>query len=210
MHRFPIMATALTVVLAATTACDERQAQAPTSANWQRVDAAGHIMMPDSGEPHRCVLDPGTGLMWQVHGETAGLHDAANRYSWYSTDKQRHMSEPGRADGGQCQGSPCDTQALVEAVNREQLCGHSDWRLPDREELFSLADERLLESGLMVDTAFFPGAVPEEYWTQGTFRLYPESAWAVNFGNGLDRADYKTEAKSVRLVRRHAGPTEIE
>lgn len=201
---------ASTLVAALLAACGEGPEPPPRSENWQRIDAAGHIMLPADPDLHRCVLDQHSGLMWQVHdqadGQTGNPGDADNRYSWYSTDKQRHMSEPGLADGGQCSGSECDTQALVEAVNRKGLCGQQDWRLPDRAELMTLGDARLRPTGLIVDPAFFPGVVAGEYWTAETFRLYPQSAWAVDFGNGLDRADFKTEAKSVRLVRRHAPP----
>ncbi len=204
-----LIASAL--VLALVSACGEPPEAPPKSWNWQRIDAAGHIMSAADPEPHRCVLDRQSGLMWQVHNQsgdpTDNLGDADNRYSWFSTDRQRHMSEPGLADGGQCSGSQCDTQALVEAVNRKGLCGHRDWRMPDRAELMTLGDARLRPTGLIVDPAFFPGVVAGEYWTAETFRLYPQSAWAVDFGNGLDRADLKTEAKSVRLVRRHAAPT---
>lgn len=201
---------ALLLVLALTSACNDPVEQPPTSENWQRVDASGHILSPGESGAHHCVFDPASGLMWQVHGSSGGLHDAGNRYSWYSPDKQQNMSEPGLEDGGRCEASPCDTQGLVAVVNERQLCGHSGWRLPSRAELFSLGDLALRDAGLIVDAAFFPEATAGEYWTAETFRLYPDSAWAVDFGNGLDRADFKSEAKSVRLVRRHAPPTETE
>jgi hypothetical protein len=192
------------------TGCGERPEPTPVSNQWQRVDASGHILSAASSGEHHCVLDPRTGLMWQVRHATGGLHDPANRYSWYSEDRAVNMSEPGSSDGGRCEGSNCDTRALVEAVNREGLCGYYDWQMPDREQLLSLGDERLRRTGLIVDADFFPGVTAGEYWTSETFRLYPQSAWAVSFGNGLDRADLKTEAKSVRLVRRHGPPTDKE
>ncbi|NEZ02677.1 DUF1566 domain-containing protein [Wenzhouxiangella sp. XN201] len=200
----------LTFALALLAGCDEDVDQRPVSENWQRIDASGHILSPGDAGPHRCVFDPASGLMWQVHDAAGGRHDRDHRYTWYSTDKHRHMSEPGLADGGVCEGSACDTQSLVEATNRDRLCGHDGWRMPDREELMSLGDVALRESELIVDQTFFPGAVAGEYWTGETFRLYPESAWAVHFGNGLDRADLKTEAKAVRLVREHAPAMETD
>lgn len=197
-------AAGLALALALIAGCDERGEQSLASESWQRIDASGHILSPSNPEIHRCVFDPAGGLMWQVHHDIGGLHDRDNRYSWYSTDKRMHMSEPGQADGGECQGSSCDTQSLVAAVNEQGLCGFADWRLPSREELMSLGEPDRRETGLIVDPAFFPGAVAGEYWTGETFRLYPQSAWAVNFGNGLDRADLKSEAKAVRLVRQQA------
>ncbi|RFF27367.1 MULTISPECIES: DUF1566 domain-containing protein [unclassified Wenzhouxiangella] len=207
MSRYVYPPAALALLLGLIAGCDERVEQPLPSENWQRIDASGNILSPDDPGPHRCVLDPAVGLMWQVHDDN-GLHDRDNRYTWYSTDRQRHMSEPGLADGGECRRSSCDTQSLVAAVNEQSLCGFTDWRLPSREELMSLGEAERRETGLIVDPAYFPGANAGEYWTGETFRLYPQSAWAVDFGNGLDRADLKSEAKAVRLVRNHAQATE--
>lgn len=181
-------------------ACGPAPESPPPSQHWQRIDAAGHIMSSDHDAAHRCVLDTATGLMWQVHTEDPGLHHSGNRYSWYSEDRQVNMGEPGLADGGTCSGSGCDTASLVEALDRERLCAQASWRVPTREELMSLGEAERRGSGQIVDTAFFPAAIAGEYWASETFRLYPQSAWAVNFANGLDRADRKSEPKAVRLV----------
>jgi hypothetical protein len=210
MSLIPRLPAALALLLGLTVGCDERAEPSSASENWQRIDASGHILSPDDPGAHRCVLDQASGLMWQVHDDAGGLHDQDNRYTWYSTDRHKHMSEAGLADGGVCADSDCDTESLVEATNRNRLCDHDGWRLPDREELMSLGDVALRETGLIVDQSFFPSASAEEYWTGETFRLYPQSAWAVNFGNGLDRADLKTEAKAVRLVREHAPAMETD
>lgn len=111
------------------------------------------------------------------------------------------MSQPGTADGGQCSIARCDTASLIEQVNQAGLCGYQDWRLPLREELLTLGDGQLVESGQVLDPAFFPLDRAGEYWTGSTFRLYPDAAWLVDSRNGLDRAERKTEARFVRLVR---------
>ncbi|MFW5927250.1 MAG: DUF1566 domain-containing protein [Wenzhouxiangella sp.] len=193
-------AAALVLILAA---CGNAPDGPPVSDSWVRVDARGGTLPADERTGHHCVLDRSSGLMWEVKRDAPGLHHFGHTYTWYSDDRERHMSEPGQADGGLCEGSPCDTRAFVDAVNAAGLCGHDDWRLPGREELMSLGDKRLRASGMIVDAEFFPHVLAEEYWTFETFRLYPQSAWAVSMKNGLDRADRKTEAKAVRLVRRH-------
>jgi len=194
------------IVLLGATACTDVPEPAAVADHWLRVDATGQVLEVDETQSHRCVLDQRTGLMWQVARAKRGLYHYENRYTWYSDDSQRHMSEPGRADGGECAIDGCDTESVVKAVNRRRLCGHGDWRLPEREELLTLGDVRLRDTGNVLDPAFFPHAVPGEYWTADTFRLYPESAWAVDTRTGLDRVDRKTEPKAVRLVRRHAEP----
>jgi len=198
-------AAALIALLAA--GCSEAPPPAP-SEHWQRVDAGGQLLESEGAGEHRCVFDRRTGLMWQLHDDAPGLRHHANRYTWLSSDRQVHMSEPGLSDGGSCTGSRCDTEGLVEALNQRGLCGHTDWRMPGRDELMSLVDARLRDTGVTLDRDFFPAAAPVEYWTADTFRLYPQSAWAVDFKLGLDRADVKGEAKAVRLVRRHAAPVQ--
>lgn len=185
-------------------ACGDTPDEPPPSDSWVRIDAHGNEVQGDGASGHQCVLDNRTGLMWEVkHDAPGNLHHFAHTYSWHSSDEQRHMSEPGPVDGGQCEGSACDTQGLIEAVNAAELCGFGDWTLPDRDELMSLGDASLRESGMIVEMEFFPHTVAGEYWTLETFRLYPQSAWAVDMSNGLDRADLKSEAKAVRLVRHH-------
>lgn len=186
--------------------CDSAPEAPPVSDSWVRIAANGSVVSEPESELHHCVLDERTGLMWEVKREAPGLHFHGNTYSWHSTDKQRHMSDPGRPDGGDCSASSCDSQGLVEAVNEAGLCGFRDWYMPVRNELMTLGDSNLVDSGLAVDTAFFPHVVAGEYWTAETFRMYPQSAWAVDTRHGLDRADLKTEPKPVRVVRRHQDP----
>lgn len=182
--------------------CDAPEA-APAADGWIRIDGSGRAA---ATEPHDCVLDRRTGLMWEVKGGEAGLHYHGNSYTWFSTDRVRHMTVPGTPRGGSCDASACDTEAFVAAVNESRLCGHSDWYLPTRDELMTLGDPQLVDTGLVMDRAFFPHATAREFWTAETFRLYPDSAWVVNAGHGLDRVDLKKVPKAVRLVRRHQAP----
>lgn len=174
------------------------------SESWHKIDADGEPLV--AGGEHRCVLDERTGLMWEVKREDSRLHQPGQTYTWFSSDDQVNMSEAGVRDRGDCVHSRCDTEGFVEAVNASGLCGHKDWYLPSRNELMTLGDRRLIDTGLIVNTRFFPHTEAGEYWASETFRMYPQSGWAVDMRHGLDRADYKQEAKSVRLVRRHQPP----
>lgn len=153
-----------------------------------------------------CVADLETGLMWESKTLDGGLHDARATYSWYSEDRRANMSEPGIAAGGSCGLERCDTAAFVAAVNEAGLCGHHDWRMPTQGELLSLAVSRGGPHGHSLDPGHFAGTPAVEFWTGATFRLYPEAAWAVDAGTGLDRADLKSAAKPVRLVRPFTSP----
>jgi hypothetical protein len=162
------------------------------------------LLLDASGEPavgdHACVLDQATRLTWAVPRAGDELLDPGHRYSWFSTEREQHLGEPGLEDGGECGIERCDTVALIAAINVQGLCGHHDWRLPTHEEAIMLG-KRHGEAALGMHPRLFPGARAGEVWTSTTFRLYPQSAWAYNPGNALDRADLKSEAKGVRLVR---------
>lgn len=193
-------AVGVTVLLGTLTAAGCMPASAPLDEHrFAPLDAAGQPIADGEGG-HHCVLDRMTELTWEVVRPGSGLHAPGHRFSWYSADRRLHMGDPGRQGGGQCALSRCDTEALVEAVNAQGLCGQHDWRLPSREEAILLGKHHG-DSAIGMNPRFFPGAVPGEFWTASTFRLYPQSAWAFDAGTGLDRADRKTEAKPVRLVR---------
>jgi hypothetical protein len=194
--------TALGLLLAG---CSERVEPPPVADSWQAVTADGRLLIAPDGR-HHCVFDARTGLMWEVKRLEAGPHRADNNYSWYLPDPDRNMSDAGLPDGGQCDMNRCDTHTLVTVINDNGLCGFHDWRLPEREQLLTLGDRRLADSGQIMDTRFFPHDPPGEYWSASTFRLYPQSAWVVDSRHGLDRAEMKTEARYARLVRRHSEP----
>lgn len=187
--------------------CEPATEPPPVSDSWKKIGADGQALAGTGEQSHQCVLDERTGLMWEVKREDGGLHDPRHTFSWFSTDKQANMSDPGLAGGGECTLSSCDTESFVQAVNEAGLCGFHDWHMPRRNDLLTLGDRRLIEEqNLVIDIEYFPLTIAGEYWTAETFRLYPESAWAVDTRHGLDRADRKSRAKAVRLARRHQAP----
>lgn len=166
---------------------------------FERLDEQG-LVVADATREHHCVRDRATTLEWAVHRPGHALLDAGHRYSWYSSDKTAHSGDPGLLNGGNCALPRCDTEALVAAVNQAGLCGQSDWRLPSREESIALG-KRHGDVQFGLNPRLFPHSGDEEFWTATTFRLYAQSAWALDPATGLDRADLKTAAKPVRLVR---------
>ena len=156
-----------------------------------------------------CVLDTTTQLMWQTKTSQPGLHNVANTYSWFDpTEANGELDFRGLEDGGDCDGSACDTWHYVQAVNEAGLCGRNDWRIPIKDELFSVSDLRRAENPPTMNTAFFPHAQSAEYWSSNDYSFQYNTAWAWNFEYGHDRVDWKKEPKFVRLVRGTAGELE--
>ncbi|HHD72606.1 MAG TPA: DUF1566 domain-containing protein, partial [Epsilonproteobacteria bacterium] len=76
------------------------------------------------------------------------------------------------------------------------------WRLPNINELYSLAD-RSQEKG--ISDVFKTGKSGVNYWSSTTVADFPTKAWTVQFGNGTIAADHsfaKTVTSNyVRCVR---------
>jgi hypothetical protein len=165
------------------------------------LDANGEQL--EAGQPGPCVLDQFIGLVWEAKTDTAGLHDWRNTYSWFNPDETvgDELDYRGKPDGGECAGSACDTTALVEAVNTAGYCGFNDWRMPTRDELGSISDPRKASTPPSINMKYFPLTQAGEYWSGNDYQFHWNSAWLWNFGNGLDRVEWKYSPRYVRLVR---------
>ncbi len=156
-----------------------------------------------------CVLDTITQLMWQTKSSEPGLHNAQNTYSWFAPDEANgELDYRGVENGGNCDSSSCDTWHYVQAVNAAEYCGYSDWRMPSKDELFSISDLQRANAPPTINTAFFPKTHSAEYWSGNDYSFQYNTAWAWSFEFGHDRVDWKKEAKFVRLVRGSASVLE--
>ncbi len=166
--------------------------------DWTKLDPDGEEL-PASAPAWACVRDNYTGLIWEAKVDDAGdLGHFAHTYSWFNADGSGNGGVSGQADGGICQGSPCDVSAYVAAFNQLRMCGASDWRLPTRPELASIVHAGRTTPAL--DSVFFPlGA--GWYWTATPAAADPVSAWTVDFNDGSIRTELKTTAGRIRLVR---------
>lgn len=117
------------------------------------------------------ITDEVTGLMWEKHSEDDSIHDAGNTYSF--TDA---------------------VAVKIAALNAEPFAGHSDWRLPNRNELATLINFGTLSPATYPDfkTACDPGCTVTEcnctgtttYWTSTSHHNTPDYAWYINFSQG--------------------------
>jgi len=160
----------------------------------------------EAGETGPCVLDQFTGLIWEVKTSTAGLHDRNGTYSWFNPEEDHsgELDYRGKHNGGNCDVSDCDTFALVQAVNEAGHCGHNDWRMPSRDELGSISDPRKTLTPPSININYFPHTRSGDYWSSNDYQFQWNTAWLWNFGNGLDRVEWKETPGYVRLVRGEA------
>lgn len=89
----------------------------------------------------------------------------------------------------------------VEYCENLALAGYSDWRLPTKKELQSIA--KYDRFGPVVDTAYFPYShLPDDcYWSVSTRAFLALSAWEVCLWNSEVNMDIKSEHNYVRAVR---------
>lgn len=155
-----------------------------------------------------CTLDNITGLMWEVKvNNTNHLRHRSWEYTWYDSNPATNGGGAGFADTGAGVGSDkcldaarCDTEKYAADVNASALCGHSDWRLPQRRELRSILHLGWVDgSDTAIDITHFPDTW-YSYWSASPYA--PGSgAWKVSFLDGRDWVDSKVSGIPARLVR---------
>ena len=169
--------------------------------DFTKISAAGE-KLPTTATEWSCVLDNQTGLMWEVKTNDGGLQDATKTYQWYNTDTSTNGGTVGYVNGGN------NTQAFTQAINFQALCGYTDWRLPEKQELHSIVNYGKIDPA--IDSAYFPNTVSSYYWSSSPVAHNINHAWMVNFYSGNDD-DYfgnfgngyggKGDSLYVRLVR---------
>lgn len=162
-----------------------------------------------------CVVDNVTGLTWEVKTNASDDSFRSNKwtYTWHNANVENFQ---GLANGGVCFEKDsdsstrisCDTASYVAKLNEIELCGYSDWRLPSREELRSIADysqpnvnkfdyEHILPS---IDKEYFPNTINTGYWTTNVYVGDKHRVWTVDFENGGDSSRDKKRPTMIRLV----------
>ena len=192
-----------------------------THSDYTKLDARGN-KLPSSARSWACVLDNRSGLIWEVKTDDGGARDKDNEYRWggkgvsevalgWVENSPGNKYPESRWDGSGDRYD--DWNKLVTAANSEQLCGFSDWRVPDLYELASLVRCRggsyqNLDAGCSgsyqqptIDTKYFPNTQSSRYWSASPYADSSGYAWWLYFGYGYGRYDDRHRYSHVRLVR---------
>ena len=78
------------------------------------------------------------------------------------------------------------------------LGSHTDWRLPNENELYSLSD--MSKSNPAIDS-IFKNIVSDNYWSSTSYAGVSTDAWYVRFYFGRQYYNNKTNIYFVRCVR---------
>ena len=192
-----------------------------THSDYTKLDARGN-KLPSSARSWACVLDNRSGLIWEVKTDDGGARDKDNTYRWggkgvsevalgWVENSPGNKYPESRWDGSGDRYD--DWNKLVTAANSEQLCGFSDWRVPDLYQLASLVrcrggSYKNLDDGCSgsyqkptIDTEYFPNAQSSWYWSSSPDAVNRYYAWYVSFGCGNDNSGDRLNSRYVRLVR---------
>jgi hypothetical protein len=166
--------------------------------SFTKLDSNGNPL-PVSATQWDCVKDNITGLSWEVKTDDGGLRDKDHTYTWYEPDNSKNGGSPGMQNGGGCTGSNCDTQGYVQAINTQGLCGASDWRMPNRNELLSIVNNATVNPA--IDSNYFPNTPASFVWSSSPLAYGSNWAWYVYFYDGHVSSANRTYDVHVRLVR---------
>jgi hypothetical protein len=74
----------------------------------------------------------------------------------------------------------------VACLNTSGYQGHTDWRLPNRNELESLIDLQNSTADVALPTAHpFSSVQADYYWSSSSYAVFPDWAWAVSMYGGF-------------------------
>jgi len=146
------------------------------------------------------ITDNTTGLMWEKKDLSgSGIHDYTNMYTWGDTFPSFTMD-----------GTMVST-FLTNLNAGGGFAGHTDWRIPNVNELQSIANYSVV-AALPVDPVFFSLCAvncmvascsctfPTPHWSSSTYRG-GDQAWFVDFTDGSVGKDSKSSLHAVRAVR---------
>ena len=122
-----------------------------------------------------------TGLMWMQCSLGQSGADCATGSADYHNWLQAH-------------------EAAQDANDGEGTLGYNDWRLPNKNELASIVEERCWDSATNGD--IFPSTPPAWFWSSSPHASGGDRAWPVDFSDGdLSSSILKGSVFRVRLVR---------
>lgn len=191
-----------------------QQTETQPYSRYSKISYKGSVL-PTSATTWACARDNNTGLLWESKNrDRNSLHYWQNRYRWggvsidnkaFFNDGKWQRGQSNIANSVRWQGGGTiyhDWDNLVNASNREKLCGASDWRVPTVIELYGLVTDTVYADkteAKYINQRFFPNTY-RWYWSATPHAKEFQKAWDVSFVTGSDGWDSRKYRGGVRLV----------
>ncbi|MDD5227220.1 MAG: DUF1566 domain-containing protein [Methylococcales bacterium] len=139
--------------------------------SFNKISATGENLPLDATQ-WACIKDNITGLLWEVKT----TKNSAESYQF------------------------SDTEKFVKTINAQKLCGETNWRLPQIQELQSIVNYSMPLPNPNIDSNFFPNSTSRIYWSSTPYAKNKNDMWGIYFEDGrVFEQDKKTNA-AIRLV----------
>jgi len=147
------------------------------------------------------ITDNTTGLMWEKKTDDGSIHDKDDTYTWCGAS----CFTTNIMDG------TITTMFLAALNGGSGFAGHTDWRIPNANELESIRN--LENANPATYSAFNAGCAanctvtmcsctqPDFYWSSTTYPSNRDDAWFVQYLVGILSAEPKNNGHYVRAVR---------
>lgn len=145
--------------------------------SYTKMDALGNALDKFAAD-WAMVRDNVTGLIWEVKTDDDGIHDPDDVYTWNDIQEE-----------------------FIAPLNNSNFGGHSDWRLPTIQELFTIVHNIKVYGDPKTDITYFPNTTLTRCWSSSISTGNSDYAWFVNFGIGYNHWDYRPSSNYVRAVR---------
>jgi PKD repeat protein len=170
--------------------------------SFTKIGASGETL-PASATQWSCVKDNVTGLMWEKKTNDGGLYDINRTFTHLDNTNSPQFVSGAFPTLAQINAAT-NSIGFKNAVNADALCGATDWRLPETDELQSIADYSSTQIDLL-DTAWFTvGANGNSFISAAAAPALPPTDHVV-FARGAtgvqEGVTREAQSASIRLVR---------
>ncbi|MBX9865521.1 MAG: DUF1566 domain-containing protein [Burkholderiales bacterium] len=130
-----------------------------------------------------CITDNLTGLMWVKNLNTVAINDstAGSKTSWQNA-----------------------LDSIATANSGSGYCGHTDWWLPNVNEMASLINQGAANSATWLNSKGFSNVQVNIYWSSTSYAVYPTFVWNVDMGSGTVNNVSNVSSGYVWPVRRNS------